>query len=78
MISKEVTDEAAVTSCVKFADDHRMLVEPACGSVLSSVYTGLLADILTTMGPGPVVILVCGGNIVNSELVEQWRQRLNL
>ena len=55
-----------------------MLVEPACGSVLSSVYTGLLADILTTMGPGPVVILVCGGNIVNSELVEQWRQRLNL
>jgi len=78
VISKEVTDEAAVTSCVRFADDHRMLVEPACGSVLSSVYTGILADILTTMGPGPVVILVCGGNIVNSELVEQWRQRLNL
>ena len=78
MISREVTDKDAVTSCVRFADDHRMLVEPACGSVLSAVYTGVLADMVTSLGPGPVVLVVCGGNIVNSQLLAQWRLELNL
>ena len=42
MISKEVSDGEAMEACVRFANGHRMLVEPACGSVLASVYSGHL------------------------------------
>jgi L-serine/L-threonine ammonia-lyase len=33
-----VTDSDAIEACVSFADDHRCLVEPACGASLSVAY----------------------------------------
>lgn len=33
-----VSDLAAVTACERFLDDHRVLVEPACGASLAVVY----------------------------------------
>ena len=33
-------DQQAVAACLKFAEDHRVLVEPACGAALAAVYTG--------------------------------------
>ena len=55
-------------------------MEIACGSVLASVYSGLLGQVLQERGaaPGPVIIVVCGGNIVNTSLVSQWRQELGM
>ena len=56
-----------------------MLVEIACGSVLASAYSGLLGRALQERGvsPGaPVIMVICGGNIVNTSLVTQWRQEL--
>jgi len=38
VISKLVTDDQALRAVEKFADDHRMLVEPACGATLSLLY----------------------------------------
>lgn len=73
VVSLEVTDTMAKEAVVKFASDHRLLVEPACGAVLSSVYRNLLPP---SLPPGPVVVVVCGGNLVTRELVEQWAGEL--
>ena len=42
IISKVVEDRTALEACIRFAKDHRILVEPACGAVLSAVYAELL------------------------------------
>jgi L-serine/L-threonine ammonia-lyase len=61
-------DRAAVEACVRFLDDHRVLVEPACGAALASVY-----------GPAPVVaaaesvlVVVCGGASVTRDALDGW------
>jgi L-serine/L-threonine ammonia-lyase len=35
-----VTDREAVDACLLFADDHRIVVEPACGAALALAYNG--------------------------------------
>ena len=66
-----VTDRAAVAACARFADDHRVLVEPACGAALSSVYDG--ADGLLDVDS--VLVVVCGGAGVTRELLSRWISR---
>jgi L-serine/L-threonine ammonia-lyase len=63
-----VSDRAAVDACVRFADDHRVLVEPACGAALSTIYDR--ADPL--VGHEPVLVIVCGGAGVNLALLREW------
>jgi L-serine/L-threonine ammonia-lyase len=63
-----VTDREAVDACLRFADDHRVLVEPACGAALSVAYNRAAP----LDGRGPVVIIVCGGAGVTRELLEKW------
>lgn len=65
-----VSDRQAVDSCLRFADDHRVLVEPACGAALSAGYQRAQPLI----GHGPVVIIVCGGAGVSCELLQEWDQ----
>ena len=61
----------------RFANDHRMMVEPACWAVLSSAYEGLLnKDQNMIPLDGPVVLVVCGGNLVTTDLMEGWRKIL--
>lgn len=50
------TDRSAVDACRRFLDDHRVLVEPACGISLASVYEGKLPEDVRT-----VLVIVCGG-----------------
>ena len=38
VISHVVSDREAVNACLRFALDHRILVEPACGASLAAVY----------------------------------------
>lgn len=66
-----VSDRAAVTACLRFADDHRVLVEAACGAGLSAIYerAAPLAD------RGPVLVIVCGGAGVTLELLRAWSER---
>ena len=78
MISHEVEDEDALAACVMFADQQRMLVEPACGASLAAIYSGLLTESLANLPAGPVVVVVCGGNIINTDLIVQWKQQLSL
>jgi L-serine/L-threonine ammonia-lyase len=67
-----VTDREAVDACLRFADDHRVLVEPACGAALSTAYNRAAG----LEGRGPVVIIVCGGAGVTRELMEKWSQEV--
>lgn len=65
--ARVVSDRAAVEALVRFADDHRLLVEPACGAALAPVYAGDLP------GEGPVVVVVCGGAGATLDALAGWR-----
>jgi L-serine/L-threonine ammonia-lyase len=69
----QVTDRDAVDACVRFADEHRVLVEPACGASLAAVYNK--AEPLE--GLRPIVVIVCGGAGVSLSLLDKWKKMLN-
>ena len=66
----QVTDRQAIDACVRFADDHRVLVEPACGASLAAVYGK--AEPLE--GLSPIVVIICGGAGVSLKLLDEWRK----
>ena len=67
-----VSDRAVVDACVRFADDHRVLVEPACGAALSAIYSR--ASLLD--GLKRVMVIVCGGAGVSLSLLREWDRRV--
>ncbi len=68
----QVTDPEAVGACVRFADEHRVLVEPACGASLAAVY----GRARPLEGLRPIVIIVCGGAGVSLPLLDEWKKML--
>ncbi len=68
-----VTDRAAVAACLRFAGDHRILVEPACGASLSAVYDRAKP----LEGLGPIMVIVCGGAGVSLPLLDDWRKKID-
>ena len=85
-----VSDREAVAACLRFADDHRLLVEPACGAGLASVYSSTnfstnktgkknpLDEVVPKENRRPIVIIVCGGDIVSLALLEKWKNMFGL
>ncbi len=69
-----VTDREAVDACLKFADDHRLLVEPACGAALAVLYQK--RPIIERFSS--ILVIVCGGSGVCLNLLEKWRQQFTL
>lgn len=73
-----VTDAEAVSACLQFADEQRFLVEPACGACLAAVYSARCRDLLIAGGKGKeamnVVVIVCGGSVVNIDLMQKWKK----
>jgi L-serine/L-threonine ammonia-lyase len=67
-----VTDREAADACVRFLDDHRYLVEPACGATLAVPYSR--PDLLD--GFDTVAVIVCGGIGVDLAEVEGWKATL--
>lgn len=69
------TDAEAVNACIQFAEDHRLLIEPACGAALAVAYTERLRSkyLLDNNIEGPIVLEVCGGSGVNIELLSKWK-----
>lgn len=63
-----VSDRDAIDACIRFANDHRILVEPACGAALSAVYqrAAPLRDLRDVM------VIVCGGAGINLDLLRSW------
>ena len=63
-----VPDSAAVAACICFMDDHRVVVEPACGAALSLAYDGAAA-----LGEFKnVLVIVCGGATASVAQLQQW------
>lgn len=73
LYSEVVNDQRAVSAALHFADDHRVVVEPACGVTLSLVYDR--APILERFSS--VLVIVCGGAGVTYSLLEQWQKMLS-
>lgn len=65
-----VSDYAAVTACRKFLDDHRVLVEPACGAALSVIYDSKSYNFLKDKKS--ILVIVCGGVGVSIDLLNQY------
>lgn len=69
-----VSDANALGACAHFLDDHRMLVEPACGAALAVIYEQIARKALPQLTPeSVVVVVVCGGQLVTPALLQQWR-----
>ncbi len=64
----QVSDRAAVLACERFLDDHRVLVEPACGAGLAAVYDAAAP----LQGVSSVLVIVCGGAGVSLALLRAW------
>lgn len=67
-----VSDRTAVTACLKFIDDQRMVVEPACGASLAAVYDR--APALEEYNS--VLVVVCGGVTATVAQLQEWSTRL--
>ncbi|MBE7219666.1 MAG: pyridoxal-phosphate dependent enzyme [Caulobacteraceae bacterium] len=63
-----VEDRDALRACTRFLDDHRVLVEPACGAALAPVY-----DRAEALAPfGTVLVVVCGGATATDAQIRTW------
>lgn len=67
-----VSDLRAVDGCLRFLDDHRILVEPACGASIATIYERVaeLADFQN------ILVIVCGGAIATVKQLAAWRRSL--
>lgn len=63
-----LSDQAAVKASMRFLDDHRMLVEPACGASLAAVYDQ--APELKQYKS--VLVIVCGGVTATLAQLQAW------
>lgn len=62
-----VTDAAAVAACLRFIDDQRIVVEPACGAALAVAYDGA-----ALAGFHRVLVIVCGGVTATAGQLNAW------
>ncbi|MCB6183932.1 pyridoxal-phosphate dependent enzyme [Leeia sp. TBRC 13508] len=70
VISRLVSDQAALSACDQFLFDHRMLVEPACGAALAIAYES--SPVLEHYQR--VLVIVCGGVTADIEQIRQWKR----
>jgi len=73
VVSHVVSDIDAVDSCLEFSNDHRLLVEPACGATLSALYN----PIEFLMDKKNILVVVCGGAGVMIDKMNDWKQKLD-
>lgn len=65
-----VSDIDAINGCRQFVDDHRVLVEPACGAVLSAIYN--IDKIKEYSDAESILVIVCGGVGVSIKSLETY------
>lgn len=81
VISYVLEDRDVINACLKFSDDHRMLVEPACGATLAAIYCEVIPKLQKEgkLGPIKTVLLeVCGGSGVTIDALLKWKEQFNL
>lgn len=65
---ERVSDNAALTACGRFLEDHRILVEPACGAALALAYDKAAA----LGGFEKILMIVCGGATSGVDQQRKW------
>jgi len=66
-----------------FADDHRVLVEPACAAAISAIYCGLIQR-LQNEGRLPahlntgILLIVCGGISITADMLNAWKTQFGI
>ncbi|CAN7193660.1 pyridoxal-phosphate dependent enzyme [Aminobacter sp. LjRoot7] len=63
-----VSDHTAVEACLRFLDDHRVLVEPACGATLALAYSQSPALARYER----VLMIACGGATASLTQMQAW------
>lgn len=63
-----VSDKNALDACERFLSDHRLLVEPACGASLATVYEQR-SELATFKN---IMIVVCGGATASIDQIRAW------
>jgi L-serine/L-threonine ammonia-lyase len=81
IIPQVVSDRAAVEACLRFMDDHRVVVEPACGAALALAYAARDGGSGDTAPPAlrgyeRVLVIVCGGVTATVEQLQRWGREL--
>jgi L-serine/L-threonine ammonia-lyase len=75
------SDAEAAMACVEFADDERIVVEPACGVSIAPAYNDTLHTLLfpelsdEEFSRLNIVIVVCGGSNVTLKILEGYREK---
>jgi L-serine/L-threonine ammonia-lyase len=69
--SAVVSDAASVFACKRFLDEHRVLVEPACGASLALLYERSAA----MESFGTLLVIVCGGVTATTDQLQAWSRR---
>lgn len=68
MRSAVVPDRQALAACLRFIDEHRLHVEPACGAALA--LAGAPSPAL--QGLQRILVIVCGGTTNTLAQLQQW------
>ncbi|NML17310.1 pyridoxal-phosphate dependent enzyme [Azohydromonas caseinilytica] len=58
VIATTVTDDEAVRACLDIADEHRIVVEPACGAAVAAA---VQRRVPALQGASNVLVILCGG-----------------
>jgi L-serine/L-threonine ammonia-lyase len=67
-----VSDAHAVEACIEFLEEHRVVVEPACGASIAAL--SAIAPILQSADT--IVVIVCGGVGASVDQLKQWSRLL--
>lgn len=79
ILSEVITDKQCIDACLQFADDHRFLVEPACGAAITPFYVDLIEGLVSEgklKAVKTAVVIVCGGHGVNYEMLQKWKKQV--
>ncbi|RQS67320.1 pyridoxal-phosphate dependent enzyme [Burkholderia sp. Bp8963] len=67
-----VSDAAAVAASLRFLDEHRIVVEPACGAALAA----LDEPVPALAAVSSMAVIVCGGVTATVGNLQSWHERL--
>jgi L-serine/L-threonine ammonia-lyase len=66
-----VSDLEVLDACAQFLDDHRVLVEPACGASLAVIYSPQRRTVLDSFQS--LLVVVCGGTTATIDKKREWQ-----
>lgn len=72
-----LSDAEAAMGCWRFAEDEKLLVEPACGVNVALCYGSRLKKALgrPVHPEEKFVLVICGGSNVSTAMIEDWKQQ---